>query len=281
MLFGNLGLDNNPLHPLNGRVKIHSRPSKLPPTPCPISRCRISIRQQIPFRLHFFFDKPQQLQVIRRDRAGIVPWNDAAPQPVPARFVIGGQPCSLAQAIERPVVKIDDPAACRLIRSRVQILAVQIGKQAIPVVRVTLDQRGGFFRSQHKPHAEDNRALERFVFVGFEPVRFTADAPRRGEQGRDTSNRRMLQDKTALPIALVQPDMRDFQRRRTGPGRRRDGARKTETACQQLIQPDFTAVALSNGVGGNQSRHAAGTQQPSCLQEKIGAQIGAALSPPR
>src|SRR5690554_540339 len=79
-------------------------------------------------------------------------------------------------AIFGPVEEINDPTAGLLTGMRVEVVAIEIGKQHIGVSWVALDEAGRFLGAQGEAHAEHNGTLEGSASVGSQPLRFTTDS---------------------------------------------------------------------------------------------------------
>src|SRR5207249_2451208 len=107
--------------------------------------------------------------------------------------------------------KVDHPAARRLVRARVEILAVEIREQNVAVLRVPGNECLRLLGREHEAHAEDDRALERLVGVRSKAVGLSAYGAGNRQEWRDAGHWRVIENVLAGPGSAADPDVGDFQ----------------------------------------------------------------------
>src|SRR5262245_15849836 len=87
-----------------------------------------------------------------------------------------------------PVMEVDYPTPCRAIWSRIDILAVEVRKEYICILRICLNELRRNIRLQNESHTYDLRSLEADPRIGSEPVRTAGRTGNRVEVRRNPSS---------------------------------------------------------------------------------------------
>ena len=183
-----------------------------------------------------------------------------------------------AGALLGPVPEVDDPARGLLLGVGVEVLAVQIGEQHVPVARVLLDQGQGLLLGEEEALAEDDGSLECFALVRLEalggpllPVR----EERRNERGLHAPDAA-----GAFPPASVHVHAARDHRGVAGPGLVGVGRVDGGAPLEELLQAHLAGVALGDGVHGQKAEVPAFAEQPERPQEEVAHQVGGPALPP-
>src|SRR5262249_25946836 len=101
-------------------------------------------------RFHLFFYNCQTVGIVSSNRVGIIIRNDPLAQPFFALVFARTFPPSFCTALQRPVEEVDYPPARRLVWTGVEILAIEVGKEHLPITPVFGNKRPCFLWCQDK-----------------------------------------------------------------------------------------------------------------------------------